>query len=158
MAQSTAITEILYAAELSGLNEVPPTTSGGEGTATFKWIDNRLLYFRLVVSHLTEITAAHIHMGAPGTDGPIVATLYSSSRGSTGSGLVVSGYIHRSDLMGPLKGQPLSALVRQMNRGNTYVNVHTIRYPNGAIRGQIKKTENVVVEPPSDWWREGSWS
>ena len=51
--------------------------------------------------------------------------------------------------MGSLAGQPLSALIDQINAGNAYVNIHTNDgvaptdtgpgdFPGGEIRGQIR--------------------
>jgi hypothetical protein len=34
-------------------------------------------------------------------------------------------------------GQPLSALIDQIEAGNTYVNVHTSAHTGGEIRGQL---------------------
>ena len=34
-------------------------------------------------------------------------------------------------------GEPIEALVDEMMAGNTYVNVHTERYPDGEIRGHV---------------------
>ncbi|MGH2603614.1 MAG: CHRD domain-containing protein [Dehalococcoidia bacterium] len=39
--------------------------------------------------------------------------------------------------MGSLAGQPLSALIAQIQSGNAYVNVHTTQFPGGEIRGQL---------------------
>jgi len=51
--------------------------------------------------------------------------------------LLAEGTITASDLVGPLAGQPLSALIEAMRAGNTYVNVHTVQFPAGEIAGQI---------------------
>jgi hypothetical protein len=37
-----------------------------------------------------------------------------------------------------LAGRPLADLVNHMRSGNAYVNVHTLRYPAGEVRGQIR--------------------
>jgi hypothetical protein len=47
-------------------------------------------------------------------------------------------------LIGPLAGQPFSALLNQMQAGNTYVNVHTVQNPAGEIRGQISHSRTMV--------------
>ena len=49
------------------------------------------------------------------------------------------GYITSSDLVGPLKGKQISDLVKLINDGEAYVNVHTETNPKGEIRGQISK-------------------
>ena len=36
-----------------------------------------------------------------------------------------------------MKGKQISDLVTGMSNESTYVNVHTEKYPNGEIRGQI---------------------
>lgn len=46
--------------------------------------------------------------------------------------------ITQDDLIGPLAGQTLGNLVNEIISGNIYINVHTVQYPNGEIRGQLK--------------------
>ncbi|EGG36330.1 hypothetical protein HMPREF9412_4480 [Paenibacillus sp. HGF5] len=43
------------------------------------------------------------------------------------------------DLIGPLQGRTIRDLIREFERGNAYVNVHTIQNPNGEIRGQVRR-------------------
>jgi hypothetical protein len=49
----------------------------------------------------------------------------------------LKGNITKDDLEGPLKGKELGELVSLMSDGNAYINVHTVEFQNGAIRGQI---------------------
>ena len=56
-----------------------------------------------------------------------------------------SGNITKDDLQGPLKDKELTDLVSLMSDGNAYVNVHTDKYPDGAIRGQISSGEASTV-------------
>jgi hypothetical protein len=96
------------------------------------------------------VTAAHIHLGARGMNGPVVAMLYGpvSPGGGRKSGVLAEGTITSAVLTGDLAGHPLADLVMAMNAGNTYVNVHTDDgagapgtksgdFPDGEIRGQI---------------------
>ena len=72
--------------------------------------------------------------------------------------VVRTAEITADDLVGPLAGQPLSALVEAMVAGGTYVNVHTNDgvappdtgpgdFPGGEIRGQIRLVGAVPDEP-----------
>ncbi|OYW44399.1 MAG: hypothetical protein B7Z08_05945 [Sphingomonadales bacterium 32-68-7] len=74
------------------------------------------------VTHLTDVTAAHIHRGAAGAEGPPVVTLTAPTEGSAGGCATVA-----ADLAQALLASP----------GDYYVNVHTRAQPNGAIRGQL---------------------
>ncbi len=47
--------------------------------------------------------------------------------------------ITANKLEGPLKGKQISDLVKIMEDGNAYTNVHTEQNPKGEIRGQISK-------------------
>jgi hypothetical protein len=81
---------------------------------------------------------AHIHSGATGKNGPVVVTLFkSASPTGTMNGLLSQGTITSSNLEGPLKGKTISDLIRLMNDGTAYANVHTQQNPKGEIRGQI---------------------
>jgi hypothetical protein len=86
---------------------------------------------------LYNATAAHIHQGKVGANGPIVVTLYKTSDPSPGLFGGYSGNITSSMLEGPLKGKQLAALVDLLGNGQAYVNVHTIKYKNGEIRDQV---------------------
>lgn len=52
---------------------------------------------------------------------------------------VTQAHIHlgRIGQNGPIVGKSLSAMIKEIRSGNTYVNVHTNQNPNGEIRGQI---------------------
>lgn len=145
-----------YVADLAGQYEVPPVNTGGRGSAMFRRVGRDRLRYTLEVSGLQDITEAHIHQGKPGRNGPVVAWLFGPSRGTTISGLLARGTLRKADLVGPLRGKSIGALVRQMKAGNTYTNVHTTRYPDGEIRGQIRRVRNAMESPGADWWRYGS--
>ncbi|MFC0271792.1 CHRD domain-containing protein [Metabacillus herbersteinensis] len=130
----------LFFAKLKGSEEVPPVRTDAFGLAKFKVSSNeRKIGFRLTVNNLSNFTQAHIHIGRKGVNGPVVAFLFGPVDPdiSVNKG-VVEGIITAEDLVGPLKGKPLSNLIDLMRDGKTYVNAHTAQNPDGEIRGQIK--------------------
>lgn len=52
-----------------------------------------------------------------------------------------NGNITKGDLRGPMQGKDISDLITLMGNGSAYVNIHTDKYPKGAIRGQISSSE-----------------
>lgn len=128
--------QIFVASNMTGTKEVPPVRTLASGSATF--VNNQtFIDYDLSVSDLYNATAAHIHQGRAGANGPIVVTLYKTTDRSPGLFGGYSGNITSSMLEGPLRGEQLSALVELMRTGQAYVNVHTIKNPNGEIRDQI---------------------
>ncbi len=128
-----------FFAILEGEQEVPPVETNARGQATLRVNDDRsMLQYRLTVNNLANFTEAHIHLGRRGENGPVVAFLFGPvDPGITVTQGTVQGTVNESSLVGPLEGQPFSELLRQMEAGNTYVNVHTRQNPAGEIRGQI---------------------
>jgi hypothetical protein len=61
-----------------------------------------------------------------------------NSGGSTSTS--VSGTITSVDLKGPLAGKQIADLIRLIEDGKAYVNVHTHQNSNGEIRGQLKSS------------------
>ena len=128
--------EVFVATNMTGAKEVPPVNTMATGTASF--VNNQtVIDYDLSVSDLYNATAAHIHQGKVGANGPIVVTLYKTSDPSPGLFGGYSGNITSSMLEGPLKGKQLAALVDLLGNGQAYVNVHTIKYKNGEIRDQV---------------------
>jgi hypothetical protein len=129
-----------FQATLTGAMEVPPVPSTGVGMGVFSF-DPTLSSLRvgLVVSNLRQTMVAHIHLGRPGENGPIVLFLFGPVPpvDITAPMVLTSGTFTATNLTGPLTGMPMSVLAQQMRAGNTYANVHTVAHPNGEIRGQI---------------------
>ena len=123
-----------YTAKLSGHSEVPPVNSTSTGVAEFKPLSASVAY-SVNATNIQGVTGGHIHLGKPGVNGPVIVTLISSAVAT--NKVAVQGKITASMLEGPLKGKKLTDLVSAMKKGNTYVNIHTVKHPNGQIRGDI---------------------
>ena len=133
-----------WRAALVGTNEVPPTTSTATGTFTATLDETAgTLTWTLVVPSITDATAAHIHTGAAGVNGPIVVNLFAApASGPTSiipaSSINVSGTARAAEVIGPIAGN-FAALVTAIKGGTAYVNVHTVANPGGEIRAQISQ-------------------
>ncbi|HEU5462188.1 MAG TPA: CHRD domain-containing protein [Nitrososphaeraceae archaeon] len=125
-----------FKAKLSGQEEVPPVQTTASGKAWFKPMQDNV-WFKLNVTDIQGVTKAHIHTGKQGENGPILVTLYKSDTPQSINGKLSYGNITANLLEGPMKGKQISDLATAMLNGTTYVNVHTEKYPNGEIRGQI---------------------
>jgi hypothetical protein len=87
---------------------------------------NATLRFKLTYSHLSgAATAAHIHLGKRGVAGNVLVPLCAGNCHSGMTGKATFG----------------KNLVDKIERGQTYVNVHTAKNPAGEIRGQVKVTD-----------------
>ena len=128
----------VFTAMLSGGEEVPPVTTDATGVASFNVTGPESIDYSVNVTGMDKVTAAHIHSGATGENGEVVVTLFKADS-PTGpiSGNLANGTITASSLEGQMQGTAVSDLVKSMERGETYVNVHTEANPNGEIRGQI---------------------
>jgi CHRD domain len=128
-----------FTATMTGSEEVPPKNTQATGSAKFiSSSDENSMTYRIRVANINGVTMAHIHSGKTGKNGPIVVTLFKSAT-STGpiNGLLSQGTITSTNLEGPLKGKTISDLVKLINDGKAYANVHTQQNPKGEIRGQI---------------------
>ena len=118
----------VYTAHLTGANEIPPNDSRAQGQAIVRLSDDGTeLDYRLIASNIENVVAAHIHLGGADVNGPVVAFLYGNAApgGGRQDGVLATGTITAANLVGPLAGQPLSALTAALDAGNAYVNVHT---------------------------------
>jgi CHRD domain len=83
-----------------------------------------LVCYRLRAANITlPATAAHIHKGAAGSNGPVVVPLTAPGADGTSSGCATVAASLIDDILA--------------NRSGYYVNVHTKEHPAGAIRAQL---------------------
>lgn len=127
-------------AQLSGAEEVPAVDTGARGVAIFRVTAEDELSYRLIAANIEDVTMAHIHLAS--ADGAVVAWLYPDAPPpqlieGRFSGVLATGTITGADLVGPLVGMSLDALLNAIKAGDAYVNVHTTANPGGEIRGTI---------------------
>ncbi len=132
-----AQSEEKFSAKLLGKDEVPPNKSPAVGFAWVKVNHDRIGY-EVNVTEIDKVTAAHIHLGQSGKNGPIVLTLFKGGPTEQTNGTVAESNVTASNLEGPMKGKGVTDLLAAMKNGTTYVNVHSTDFPDGEIRGQLQ--------------------
>ena len=143
-ASGAGAAEQVYTAKLDGPSEVPKTPSKATAEATFTVSpDGSRIAYTITVHDLGDITMAHIHLGTAGKNGPVVVWLYPASGKpklipGQDNGELATGEITAASLRGPEKDKPLSVLVKAIQAGDAYVNIHTALHKAGEVRGQIK--------------------
>ncbi len=118
---------------------MPSVKTKAMGEVIFKLSDDgKRIFFLMALEDIDNVTVAHIHLGKEGENGPVVVTLFGPLQKPVSiEEAMFKGTITRQDLEGPLAWRSISTLYREIRRENTYVNVHTVQYPDGEIRGQI---------------------
>jgi hypothetical protein len=123
-----AATSTKYKAAMSGAQEVPAIKSKATGTATITVTGKKLCYV-IVSRNLGEVPqAGHVHSGKKGKAGAVFVTLFAKPKPL--KKYRVSGCVTpRAAQLKAIAAKPSAY----------YVNVHTKKYANGALRGQLKK-------------------
>ena len=139
-------------AELEGFQEVPVISTTGEGECRVNVNDDHTqIEARISYSNLEgTVTQAHIHLGQTDVNGGIVV-FFCSNLPSPPAGTppcpappsTVERTFTATDVL-TVEGQGIAAgemeeLVEAISNGKTYCNVHSVRFPAGEIRGQLKK-------------------
>ena len=113
-----AANPVMVGAKLDAMQDHAKSNGKGTFAAT---ITGTKLTWKLTFKGLTgPASAAHIHVGAKGKSGNVLIALCGPCKsGQSGTTRITA--MQRRDV----------------EKGLTYVNVHTAKYPNGEIRGQI---------------------
>jgi hypothetical protein len=167
-ASSVSATPITFSATLIGANEVPPTGSPGTGFATVVLDTDPLVHSMSVTVDFSGLTsptmASHIHccLASPLLAGVnvMVATAVPTFPGFP-LGVTSGHYSQVFDLLDAATYNPAfiasafdpshtvagaeTALVTGIENSETYLNVHTVAFPGGEIRGFLTP----VPEPAS---------
>ena len=107
---------------LAGSHETPPVKTAASGNGVIVVAADGSVSGKVNTRGIKG-TMAHIHEGAPGTDGPPIITL---APGPHGTWVVPAGS----------KLDPHQ--YKEFQAGDLYVNVHSSAHPGGEIRGQLK--------------------
>lgn len=116
---------IIFVANLTGSQEVPPKNTSASGFATLVLNENGTATLSLTINSLDgqTQTAAHIHGPAPvGTNAGILISLPTGSFSNFSLGTLTP------------------AQIADLKAGLWYVNIHTTANPGGIIRGQLVAT------------------
>jgi hypothetical protein len=140
-------------AELTGYEEVPASLSSpatGEFQAQVDSSETEFTYVLQYSGFTVPITQAHIHFGARATLGGISIWLCGTAAlpGPPGTPLCPQGAgtvirtVTAAQVVGPA-GQGIAAgefaeILDAMQAGVAYANIHTMTFPGGEIRGQIR--------------------
>jgi len=140
-----------FRAHLTGDEEVPAVDTRAVGQTVFQLSrDGTQLHFRLIAANIEDVTMAHIHCGAAGVNGPVIAWLYPDAPppqliAGRFSGVLATGAVTEADVVsqpdsGACPGgvDDFAELMDKIESGDAYVNVHTDAHPAGEIRGQIR--------------------
>ena len=149
---------VVLEAQLNGREQVPPVGTmmmvgdpDGRATAYVFGIDGdptTLCYVLVDVKRIGELAlapgggrAAHIHEGASGTNGPVVANMAWPQGGQAGDCLTEGEGAGTAGAKFPTAEVGLVQRILK-NPASFYVNIHNAEYPSGAIRGQLVSTDS----------------
>jgi len=105
---------------LTGAEEVPPVKTEGSGSGSFRVAEDGTITGSVTTTGVPG-TAAHIHQGAKGKNGPVIVPL--AKNGDTYSV--------------PAGRKLTESQMKALKEGNLYVNVHTAKHKGGEVRAQL---------------------
>lgn len=117
-------------AGLSGAKVVPgPGDPDASGRARIKSASEaETVCYKIFFKGMPKPTSGHIHLGGREESGEKLVKLFASKRGK------------RSPIEGCRHAVPASVIER-FHDNASYVDLHNDRYPDGAIRGQLRTVE-----------------
>ena len=117
------IGQLVRLASMNSAQEVPTnaSTATGQGALTVN-PSTRAANGSIILTGMTA-ARAHIHIGAPGVNGPIIVELTDAGGGRWNV---------------PANTVLTAAQVKAFKQGNLYFNAHSTAFPGGEIRGQIR--------------------
>ncbi|MEU4197963.1 CHRD domain-containing protein [Kribbella sp. NPDC026611] len=116
-----------------GKQEVPGPKPVGDPDGRAEWLfkaSGSTVSFATVWSGIGAPTNGHVHEGARGTNGPVVADFFADADGLPASVTGVAGTVNvGADLAGRIARNP----------AGFYANLHTTEFGGGAVRGQLAR-------------------
>lgn len=134
-----------FVAHLIGYNEVPSLNSPAHADLNLAVGDNQLTWKLTYAGFVNQPLVAHVHVGQPGVSGGVSFFFCGGAKPacpSSASGPVtLTGTVVPADILGPTAQGfavgDLNSIVKAIQAGFTYANMHTSVFPGGEIRGQL---------------------
>jgi hypothetical protein len=134
----------VFTGTLAGSAQVPPVTTNGKGTVSVV-INSAGTQVSYAVSYSGlsgPLTAAHIHVGAAGTNGPVALPLAIGPS-------PMFGTLTAANFMTSASAPTFASVLTAIRTGKAYVNLHTALHPDGEIRAQLKSTAAAATPKPT---------
>lgn len=109
---------------LDGSHEVPPVNTSATAMGTITVSADKSVRGSIMTTGI-DARSAHIHEGAPGTNGPVIIALEKTADNTWSV---------------PAGAMLTDAQYASYMAGNLYVNVHSAAYPNGEVRAQLNRS------------------
>ena len=135
----------IFETVLDGKQISPPVNTTGSGNASLFYkhdvseLNNFLLY-NISVSNIDDVTRVHLHQGTYGVNGTLSNNLtilpnYEKT-GILSNGNISNNNSFQYELSGKAK-DVIDIIMKYLRSGEMYIDIHTKKYPEGEIRGQI---------------------
>jgi CHRD domain len=153
LAQNSTAQDEILTAKLTSFSQVPSVLAASTGSfeAKVNPADQTITFTLSYANMSSNVVQAHIHFGASKTNGGVMVFLCGGlspnvcpASGSITGTLTAQDVsllpVTNPDSVIPQGIQPMdfAGMVKAINAGKAYVNVHTVNFPNGELRGQIK--------------------
>jgi hypothetical protein len=137
----------VFTAHLDGYNEVPADNSPATGDLTLT-LGNGQLTWSLTYQGFAannQPVVAHVHVGQPGVSGGVSFFFCGGTKpacpSSQNGPVTITGTTVPADVIGPTPQEfaagDLNSIIKAMEAGLTYANMHTPALGAGEIRGQL---------------------
>ena len=121
MTSASSSPETSQKVSLSGSAENPPITSQGSASGTVNVRPDRTVSAEITVTGINS-TIAHIHEAKVGANGPVILPLTK---------------VGDNRYVAPEGAKLTESQYAAYKAGNTYVNVHSAKFPGGELRAQL---------------------
>jgi hypothetical protein len=133
-----------FGAELKGFSEVPAVSTAARGRISLQ-VNGSQIRYKLSYSGLEgPVRFAHIHFAQEDVNGGVAAFLCGGNgKPACPQSGEVTGTITASNVIGPaaqgIAAGEINELIVAIRKEKTYANVHSNKFPDGEIRGQIER-------------------
>jgi hypothetical protein len=136
-----------FSAGLAGDSEVPPINSAG--SADFQMVIGTPITFSLTFTGLSSnLTLAHLHFAPPDVSGGVMIFLCGGGGQPACPAAthgMITGTITAANVTGPanqgIAPGDLNSALEAVREGISYANMHTVNFPGGEIRGDVRRGE-----------------